>query len=105
MPQERLREADDFAILDEDRAPGGHAALVEVIVPDDVELCFHGAFRGGVGHFARLHVRAEVFLPVLEAHGHVGFSRRPPEEGEILSAPVAPVELDVYKRQARRARG
>src|SRR6266498_4113383 len=71
VPKKGLIQSNDLAVFDDDGAPGGHAAILFVIVTDDLERTLIGAFGSFVLDFLRLNVGAEVLLAVFEADDDV----------------------------------
>ena len=92
MPQERLVKAHGPAIFDEEHAPGGDLAAFLVFVADDCELRCVRALRVCVADFLCLHVRAEIFQAVFEAHDDFCGAARGPRGGEVIAAPLEEIE-------------
>lgn len=80
-----MAEVDDVAVDDEESAPGNDAAVVGVVVADDLEVGAVGAFGVGVRGFKSGDGVAGLELLVFEADGDIRAFARAPEEVEVVA--------------------
>ena len=85
VPEERLLQRDDLVVFDEDCAPGGDAAIVEVVVANDFEIRPPRASNVLIRDLPRLHVVAHFFRAIFETDGEAGPPGGAPVEAEVVA--------------------
>src|SRR5215831_16489541 len=82
----------DSTVRDQQTAPGNHAAVVKVIVPDHLEFGLMSAAHVPVCDLLRLNMFVQFRLAILQTHCDIGGALGPPKKIEVIAKTLAPIQ-------------